>query len=448
LSSGDDALSLTPSGLLDQLRPWRAAPRWWLGYSGGLDSTVLLHLLAGLSQQAEIPPLRVIHVNHGLQEQAEAWADHCRVVCADLGLELQTREVAVKLTGDGPEAAARVARYGLFESELGAGDVLLLAHHADDQVETFFLRLMRGAGTQGLQGMPATRALGQGALVRPLLDYPRVQLQAYAREHGLNWIEDGSNQDTTLDRNYLRHEVLPQLEARWPGYRRSISQAMETVADTAAGFAEHYRELLAAARGERHGEAALDLVILSDCSPGLLTRLLRQWLAELGVPVPGRKPLQELVHQLAVAAPEAAPQLSFSGYCLQRFQQHLYLYRPRPAPVDFAPQRLLPGQSVQVPGLGQLAMVEVASGGTVLPAAGYWNLRLRKGGERCQPAGRGHSQSLKKLLQEHAVPPWQRQAMPLVYAAETLVEVPGLWVCEGFEAAPEQPGFRLQQQPG
>ncbi|MCB1676716.1 MAG: tRNA lysidine(34) synthetase TilS, partial [Halioglobus sp.] len=184
-----------------ELADLQRAPHWYVGYSGGLDSTVLLHLLQQWrTANPRSPALTAIHVNHCLQSGADAWQAHCEHLCRELGVPLVSRAEPVRAGAQGIEAAARAVRYRIFERQLQAGAVLFLAHHLDDQVETFFLRLLRGAGLQGLAAMPARRSLGGGLLARPLLQRPRSQLEDYAREHQLRWVEDPSNTDTALDR--------------------------------------------------------------------------------------------------------------------------------------------------------------------------------------------------------------------------------------------------------
>lgn len=440
-------MSLTSSTLLPAVRPWLNAPRWWLGYSGGLDSTVLLHLLVQLSQQQRLPPLRALHINHQLQPDAQRWSEHCAAVCAGLGVALDCQTVTVGAIGDGPEAAARAARYDCFAAQLQAGELLLLGHHLDDQVETFFLRLLRGAGTHGLQGMPATRPLGSGSLLRPLLGCSRAELENYAERQGLQWIEDDSNQNQALDRNYLRHAVLPRIGERWPAYRASIEQAMAALAEAELQLADRDAQLLTAASGVYFAEPVLDLKLLQGCTAAVLARVLRLWLQRLGRQLPGRRPLQELVRQLQTAQPGAGPGLQLGEWRLQRFQQRLHLYRPSCAKPGATKLRLLPGQVLAVPGLGKLEMRAVAAGGVRLPEQGYWQLAWRQGGERCQPQGRKHSQSLKKLLQEYAVPPWQRELVPLLYDGSELLAVGDLWTCEGGQPSPGQHGYQLVQHP-
>lgn len=219
-----------PAKLLQALAPWRSAPAWHIAFSGGLDSTVLLHLLANLANTDTLPPLGAVHVHHGLQTAADAWPAHCQSICDNLGVPLRVMRVQVQ-PGASLERAARDARYQAFIEVTGAGQVLLTGQHRDDQAETLLFRLLRGAGVRGLSAMPAQRPLAAGYLVRPLLEVSRAELEAYAEEYQLEWIEDPSNADSRFSRNYLRHRVLPTLTERWP-------QAVSSLARTAEHLSE------------------------------------------------------------------------------------------------------------------------------------------------------------------------------------------------------------------
>lgn len=232
--------TLSEHDLLPTLEVLAGAPRWWLAYSGGLDSTVLLQLLArARAARPGFPPLVALHVNHGLHPDAPRWQHHCEARCRALGIDFDCEAVVVEPAGEGLEAAARRARHAVFESRLGAGDILFTAHHLDDQVETLFLRLLRGAGVDGLGAMAESRPLGAGRLVRPLLDVPRGVLADCARQWALDYIDDPSNEDTRLDRNYLRRRVLPLIAERWPGYRGTVGRAADHLRETAALLRSH-----------------------------------------------------------------------------------------------------------------------------------------------------------------------------------------------------------------
>ena len=273
-----------------------------VGLSGGRDSVVLLHLLARLDLG---PRLSAIHVHHGLSRHAERWSAFCADLCGTLGVPLRVERVAVADgRGLGLEAAARHARYEAF-ARCGA-DSLLLAHHRNDQAETLLFNLVRGTGITGAAGMPAERRLGSLRLLRPLLGVPRSDIEAYAEEHDLAWIDDESNDDTGFSRNFLRHEVLPVIEGRFPG-------AAACLAGAAAHFSE--ADLLLADLAETDWQACADgdclpMAALQRLSPARLKNLLRYRLRRLGWRVPAARRLEEFVRQLLEAAPDTRPVLT------------------------------------------------------------------------------------------------------------------------------------------
>lgn len=438
--------SLNPAQLLESLQPYREHKRWLLGLSGGLDSVVLLHLLSVLRKQEELPPLLAVHVNHQINTSSDLWSKHCQRLCKKLRVDIEVHAVEVVPAGRGPEAAARDARYRIFEELIGEHEVLLLAHHLDDQIETFFLRLLRGAGTQGLSGMPAQRSLAEGELFRPLLAWQREDLRRYAARHSLRWVEDDSNADTQLNRNYLRQQVLPLLEKRWPGYRKSVMRGVEAIGEAESQLRAQQGERLSQAMGRDFGEATLKLSVLEGASREDASRLVRSWLKALDLPNPGRDQLREFLQQLQEAAPGSRPKLRTASYAVRRYRDKLYASRVFVNEALLVGQRLSPTQGLTMPGLGRLDLVPSQGEGIRSDIAQELELGFRDGGERCRPAGREHSQSLKKLLQEYQVPPWWRDRLPLLVADEVLVAVADLWVCEGFQASAEEEGFKVRWQ--
>lgn len=436
---------------LSLLLPDPGGRRWWVALSGGLDSVVLLHRLVALRELNLTPELQVVHINHQLQDSANDWQQHCERLCAALDVPVTVHRVHVKPdSGRGLEAAARDARYRVFEDCVGEGEVLLLAHHLDDQVETFFLRMLRGAGTLGLSGMPRQRALGRGMLCRPLLQHTRAELEMYASAQGLGWVEDTSNQDLTFDRNYLRNAVLPMLEQRWPGYRKSVVGAATAAADAESLLEAQYSSQLEDVTSTRWGESCIDIhAVLAQPAAGACA-LLRFWLRRQGQTPCGRRSLQEFVEQLRHMESDSAPLLQAPGYCLQRYRDHVYLRSTPDQDADPVAWRgrIEPGETVVLPDGSALHMVAATgSEGLVVPADGGWSLRLREGGERCRPVGRGHSQTLKKLLQDYGMPPWQRAGVPLLFAGEEIAAVSDLWVCEGHLASSGERGWKLALGP-
>lgn len=435
-----DAASLVPL-LAQTLAPHRDARRWWIACSGGVDSIALLHAVATLTraEPGPWPALAALHINHGLNPNAAAWAHEVRTQCVVLGVECRVVDVAVDRDhGGGLEAAARHARYAAFESVLAAEEVLLQAHHGDDQSETFFLRLLRGAGLTGLTGMPAQRPLGRGLLMRPLLGTSRANLVAYARANGLRWCEDASNSDERLDRNFLRAGVLPRLAERWPGYRDTLLRAMAQLGE-ADDLLRQYAVAELATLQKLDG--GLDGAALARLEPARQRLLLRHWLGAHGAPLPGRAQLDALRVMVSAAA-DAQPCVRWQGVAVRRFRQTLYLLVDQAAPLATFDEPWPPQEPFALADGGLLRAQPAVGQG--LRADRSYRVRNRRGGERSHPLDRAHSQSLKKLLQEATLPPWWREHVPLICCGDEIAAVGDLWICRGYAAAPDMPGWLLQ----
>jgi tRNA(Ile)-lysidine synthase len=422
-----------------EIEVYKNCRRWWIAYSGGVDSHVLLNLIAQLRDADKtLPPLVAIHVNHGLNPKADAWAQHCQLVCAQLGIELIVEKVHVARDGgNGVEAAARAARYATFEKHLQKNELLLQAHHADDQIETLLLRLLRGSGISGLTAIPATRALGNGQLLRPLLDVARAEILEYAQRQQLNWVEDDSNSNVHFDRNFLRLRVLPQLHERWPAYRNTLARVVEQARE-----AEHLLDVLAAqdfavARGK---DNVLGVSACLALDSRRRRNVLRYWLLHLQLPPPSREQLLQ-VETMLMARIDAKPCVQWPGVEVHRFRDNLYAMPalpPLPVAIDRA---WILAENFAIAGLGSLRAQPALGRG--LRADRDYRIRNRHGGERCKPVGRAHSQTLKKLLQEQAIPPWLRDRLPLIYCGDELAAIANLWICEGFAADPDQAGWTI-----
>ncbi|WP_271408906.1 tRNA lysidine(34) synthetase TilS [Pseudomonas sp. Q1-7] len=411
------------SRLLTALAPWRHAPAWRVAFSGGLDSTVLLHLLARLARREDLPPLSALHIHHGLQAAAEAWPVHCQRVCDGLGVPLDIQRVMVD-SGPSLERAARDARYAAFRERLAAGEVLLAAQHRDDQAETLLFRLLRGAGVRGLAGMPASRPLGRGSLVRPLLQVCRVELEAYARAEGLDWVDDPSNTDTALARNFLRQDIVPLLQRRWPRLTDSLARSAEHMAEAESLLAELARGDLGAARcGTAFPWLALpslDLATLAALTPARQRNALRFWLAPL-TPMPDRDHWAGW-EDLRDAAPDARPIWRLGAGELHRADGRLWWLS---GDWLFAPSANLPwrrfDQPLELPGNGRLELL-----GT--PPSGRLEVRYRQGGEVLVVAERGR-RDLKRLLNESRLPVFIRGRLPLLFIdgeLQALANLPSL----------------------
>lgn len=406
--------------------------RLWVALSGGMDSTVLLHALCEARRQMPMAcELAAVHVNHGLSAAAPAMAESASCLARSLDVALWRLRVHPARRN---ETAAREARYAALQALLQPGDLLLTAHHRDDQAETFLLQALRGHGVAGCAAMPAVAPLGRGYLGRPLLEVPRSALLAHARHHGLQWIEDPGNRSLDVPRNVLRHGVLPVLDAMVPDAHASLSRAAAQAAQAAALLAELAREDLARAL---RGPATLDWHALGDLQRLRRRNALQHWLRAGGLRL-AMPALDELIRQIEQAGPDRQPLLHSQGLVVRLYRGMLHLLPDQQQNAALEHGVLAwpdPQQPLSLPaGGGQLVLRRDGAGGGVHAALFQhsWTVRLRRGGERLRLPGRRHHHAVKDLLQQHAVPPWQRRLMPLVYVDDELAAVPGLAVGARF----------------
>ena len=421
--------------------------RYWVAFSGGMDSHVLLHAISDMRDtlQAE---LHAVHVNHGLQAQAVDWAVHCRQTCQQLDIPLTIIDVnAAHERGQSPEAAARDARYAALAELLVEGDVLMTGQHARDQAETFLLQSLRGAGPRGLSAMPSMSTLGKGYLIRPLLSVSYENLEAYAEKQGLEWVDDPSNTDIGFDRNYLRRTVMPGLRERWPSLDATLSRVASQQAET---------ELLLAEMAQQDSEglidraSSLDMPGVSALSLPRQRNVLRYWLSELGLALPSSRKLEQLQRDMFNAAEDRNPHIEWQGVEVRRYRGRLYAMRPLGEFDDNVRLDWKPGKPLVLPGeAGKLLSRPVQGGGVCLGVDEdlHAELRFRHGGESCRPQGKNHHTSLKKLFQQAGIPPWQRNRTPLLFVGDELAAIPGLCICEPYVAAAGKTGFELDWQP-
>lgn len=427
----DEALSQLP-----------AVNGFLVAFSGGVDSCVLLH---ALKQGHPDEPIHAIHVNHQLQADAAHWALHCQSFCKALDIPLQQQVIEVNASrGESLEARARELRYRVFEQQLRDNECLLTAHHQDDQAETLLLQLLRGAGPHGLAAMPAVARFALGYHARPLLNFTRDEIHAYARQHGLQWIEDRSNADTAFDRNFLRHEIVPRLKQRWPSAACTLSRSAHLCADAAQLLDARAKDLLdnvTVAGAAQLLVPALQRLTDSDCR-----NVLRYWLHQSGLPLPAAAHLQAIMRTVIQAREDAQPLVKWGDAEVRRFDDALYAMHAL-APHDSHRVYDWDGQqSLAVAGVGVLSVHPAADDGINLQRLRHARLqvRFRQGGERCRQHGHAHSQSLKNLFQQWRIPPWQRDRIPLIYNDEELVCVVGYSICEGYRAGEGEPGVLLR----
>jgi len=419
---------------------------WLVAYSGGLDSTLLLHAMAKLDVKLE-----AVHVHHGLSEHADDWQQHCRAVCVSLGVTLHCQSVAVVSAGRGLEDAAREARYAVFEQLLRPDQGLLLAHHSDDQAETLLLRLMRGSGTRGLSAMVSSRKLGQGHLYRPLLSFDRAQLLTQARSWQLAWIEDDSNNSSEFDRNFLRLKVFPELKQRWPQLTRRWARSADWCRQADGLVNEVAAEDLTRTqpRVERLGHS-VELSSLETLSRYRRGNLLRHWFERLEVPLPDQAQLDAVEQQFMHLRADGAAQVQWGGVVLRHFKSRLYCL-PKDwldevannGPMDASLPLIESWRGAPLRWGGGLMYLEaVQQGGFQMPVDGF-SVTLRRPGERCHPSWRNRSQTLKKLLQESQLEPWLRDQMPCLRSGDELVAAADLWHCHGWQAG-DRNGYLLR----
>jgi tRNA(Ile)-lysidine synthase len=425
---------------LGQLFPQPRNARLCVALSGGVDSVALLAALA--EQRPEDAILRAVHVNHGLHPNAARWSAHCRALCKRLRVPLAVLRVKVeRARGESLEAEARKARYAALARELQPGEALLTAHHQDDQLETVLLQLLRGAGVAGLAGMPERAPFAHGVLLRPLLGITRAELEAWLTARGIEWIEDDTNADERLDRNYLRRQVLPLVRARWPSAATTVSRSARHAAE-----ARGLLDALARADVESAADgAALSVTRLRTLDGPRRRNALRFWIARAGHPLPDAKRLDEIAGTLLAARADANPEVRWNRSIARRHSGRLTLGSDaRTAPAS--PDALQPGAELSWHWRTSPEIALSAAGGRLslrrdaqgrldldaLPEA--LTIRTRRGGERLRPQRTGRTRTLKALLQEAKVPAHERGAIPLLFADGKLVAVANLWLDASVQA--------------
>lgn len=414
-----------------------------LALSGGRDSVVLLHLLHKYSGGL---PLRALHIDHGLHPDSAAWANFCGDLCAALGVPLVTRKVSVaRNSGLGLEAAARDARYSAFVQQLAPNEVLVTAHHRDDQVETLLLQLLRGAGPHGLAAMPQLGFQYRIPVLRPLLTVAANVIRAFANAQQIEWVEDPSNSDLSFDRNFLRQEIMPRLEQRWPKAQRAMARTARLSGEAAAILDQLADDDL---RSLRAGNR-LDLAGLQCLPESRQRNAVRRLLRQLDLPVPGERQLTLMLATMHEARDDAQPLIAWPGVRVHRYNKSIWFF-----PEALDPSGLRDAQSAYSwtaqaplnmgPVRGTLTM-EACFGSGIAAQWGESELsvRFRQGGESLRPAAGAAMRDLKNLLQENRIVPWMRSHIPLVYQGERLLAVGDLWVSADCATPPGAAGLRI-----
>ncbi len=428
--------------LLTVLASLPQANRYLIACSGGLDSSVLLHLFHSVSKDIE-SEIGVIYVDHGLHAESENWGKHCASLCEDYGLKFISLKVAGSPDkGESIEDWARQQRYALLSEYMQQNDVVVTAHQLDDQLETFFLNLLRGAGARGLSAMPVIREFANGLLVRPLLPFSRAQLEAYAEQHGLKWIIDSSNEDIEFDRNYLRHQLLPVIKERWPSYQKTIARLISQQAETRQILDERAERDLECA--SISGSVGLNFSVVNALSDARKKNLLAYWIKRNGMSLPNAKLLEQILSDIFLSSPEKSPCVNWDDVELRRYGNQLYLMKRLAddnnnciLPWDIESPFQFNNQSISV--------VKQQGDGV---AASFMNhnqisVRFRQGGETIRPYPEGKTKTIKQLFQEARVLPWCRQRYPLIYINDELVAVPGICIDKKFHADANQEAYHF-----
>lgn len=428
-----------------------------MALSGGVDSVVLLHALSRLARRRRFG-LSAIHVNHQISPNAKQWAAFCRRLCRARGVGLTVVEVAVP-RGNSLEAAARAARYAAFRAL--PAEYVVLAHNQDDQAETLLLQLLRGAGAKGLAAMPLVRKdEGRGrrdesgemraragarrkdrpssliphpCILRPLLDVPRTEILKYARGHRLRWIEDESNLNTDFARNFLRHEILPRVSERFPAYRDTLGRSARHLGEAAALL----DELAMADGAQKILNGTLEVAALARLSGPRARNLLRWFLAGHSLAMPGAERLAEAVRQAVAARSDARVCVDLGAVELRRFAGALHVVPKVAAGPEAFARRWRGERRLVLPGLAGVLTMTKSRGQGISSArldSQPVTIRPRQGGERLRPDCRRPRRSLKNLLQESRIPPWQRDRLPLLFCGGDLVWAPGIGVACEYQA--------------
>jgi len=437
-----------PSTVHSALVPWEQviadAPQILVGLSGGLDSVLLLTLLA---EKVEPKRIQAVHVNHGLSEKADQWQAFAADCCRQLDVSFYSEKIQLVVAGEGVEAAARDARYSVFDRILEPNGILFLAHHADDQVETVLYRLLRGAGSRGLAGIPVSRPLGAGTVIRPLLDYPKSVLTSEANAKKLQWIEDESNADDRFDRNFIRNRVIPVVAERWPDCAQSVlrTAAFGQQADQLSRDLAVIDIKALDSRPERVGWS-ISIEAFTAFSVLRQKNILRYWSETHNLQAPSAKIISEILSSVLAARQDASPEVVWQAQCWARFQNRLYLLVYDNNQPHFDRSMNWDMKKCLLLADGSRLEAQLCSGKGLVATIDAIEVRYRQGGERCKPQGRGRSSSLKKLLLEYQLPPWLRDRVPLFYLQDQLVAVGDLWVCEGWNAKPNESGREIHWQ--
>lgn len=405
----------------------------YVGFSGGIDSTVLLYELAAFPSLKD--RLHAVHVNHGLSSNALEWENHCLVVCCDLGVKFSAYRIQLLATSN-IEESARIARHEVFHSLMKSNDALILAHHQDDQAETLLLNLVRGAGIDGLSAMLDVQSMLQGDVIRPLLSTSRIAIEAYAQVHALKWVEDESNQHEHFSRNYIRHRIMPLLKQQWPSAAKSIARSAAHCQQAKKNL-EALAEIDGVTKNNR-----LSIGAIKSLPRERLLNVLRIWIQYNGYQCPSEKTLFRIIDELMFARQDAEPKVTFGEVVVRRYKDDIYCLRQSASNNETLLWLDYP-YPLSIDGAGAILHVEPSVQGALIPEGSQIEVRFRKGGESFR--WHGQTKSLKKLMQYWQIPSWMRDEIPLIYVNDVLAVIVGYAVSDDFYSREKASSIILKQ---
>jgi len=427
-------VALSPQVVIDDVVALASGKRVCIAYSGGVDSHVLLHLLAQ-SSHPQLQDIAAIHVDHGLNSDSSMWTQHCADTAADLHIDFTDLKADVRnIESLGMEAAAREARYQALQEALTEDDILLTAQHQQDQAETLLLQLFRGAGPKGLSAMTSHFKLGETETIRPLLNVSQSDILSYAQSHKLQWIDDPSNVETRWNRNYIRHKLWPDIIERWRSAAKTISRSAEHCAETSE-LLDDLAEQDLADLGLDSSASSLPINALLTLSEVRCRNLLRHLFLWKKLPLPSTVNLQRIIDEVCLAKQDSNPIVSWTGVEIRRYQNQLYFMTPL---ISHDNENIIKLNSFHDVNLNDGRIIEwliTEDQGLKLPISADVTIRFRQGGEQIKPQGASHHKSLKHLFQQWCIPPWQRDRIPLIFCDDKLVAVVGYCIDERYSVS-------------
>ena len=412
--------------------------KFCIAFSGGMDSTVLLHVMKNIIDEKS--QIRAIHINHNIVDNSKVWTRTCKSICKNFGIDIEIISLEVTHNGYGLEAAARDERYKKLKEILYENEYLLTAHHEEDQMETVFLRMARGTGLDGLQGINEKYSFGEGIIFRPMLEVSKTSVMDYAKEHQLKWVEDSSNQDTHFDRNFLRKKIIPQFRERWPSIASSVSRLSQLSAQNIKILNQIAEEDI----GPIANMNELPLAKLLDKSFERANNMLRYIILANGMSIPSMKTLQDGLKEMLDPETDKSV-IAWKDYCIRKYKNHLYFLSNS----DLEPNKVdvrIPWEIGKTVNLGEnIGSIEATfihgDGLSIEKCKNKLTISYRQGGELIKPIGHRINKSLKNLFQENQILPWMRDKIPLIYYQDELVSVADLWFNQNYVASQNEAGF-------